>query len=307
MKLQPVELIFLLLFSIGLVAVSCTSGDTVSGGTGSGTGNSTGSGSGGTTGSGNSTGAAGSTARGGTTGTGNVTGQGGNTARGGTTGTGNVTGQGGTTGVGNTTGQGGTTGTGNVTGTGAGGTTAAACGSSFSVNPTGLVTMPSVGGCWSGYAYDGGDATSTILPGSFSTCGMPCNLTMTGTVGSATMANSYVGNAYLGFSLGQVPPATTPTVVTPRGSGITVTFTNASASMLRVQLNADSTGTTFWCTNVTTSPAVIPYSAFMQQCYNTPPGPAYAKQPILSVSLSVPGQAAAAAVNVTLVSVTENQ
>jgi len=306
MKLHPVEIIFAIFLSLGLVAVSCTSGDTVNGGTGTGTGNTTGSGSGGTTGTGNGTGQGGSTARGGTTGTGNVTGQGGNTARGGTTGTGNVTGQGGTTGVGNTTGQGGTTGTGNTTGTG--GTTAASCGTSFAVGTTGLVTMPAVGGgCWSGYAYDGGDATSSILPGSFSTCGMPCNLTMTGTVGSATAANSYVGNAYLGFSIGQVPPATTPSLVTPKGSGITVTFTNASASPLRVQLNADSTGTTFWCTTVTASPATIPYSSFMKQCYNTPPGAAYAKEAIQSVSLSVPGGAAAATVNVTLVGVTETQ
>ena len=131
-------------------------------------------------------------------------------------------------------------------------------------------------------------------------------LTMTGTVGAATAANSYAGSAYLGFNVGQEAGSTTPGPVTPKGSGITVTFTNTSGSKIRVQLNADATGTTFWCADVTTSPATLAYSAFTQQCYNTPPGPAYAKAPIQSVSLSVPGGAAAAAVNVTLVSVTEN-
>lgn len=124
MKLQSVGLVFSLFLSLGFVAFSCSSGDTVNGGTGAGTGNTTGNGSGGTTGTGNSTGNGGttgtgnSTGRGGTTGTGNTIGQGGTTGRGGTTGTGNTTGRGGTTGTGNTTGQGGTTGTGNTTGTG---------------------------------------------------------------------------------------------------------------------------------------------------------------------------------------------
>jgi hypothetical protein len=320
MKLQSAGLAISFSLSFGLLCFACASGDTVNSGTGTGTGNTTGTGTGNSTGTGtgNSTGHAGTTGNTTGTGTGNSTGHAGTTG----TGTGNTTG----TGTGNTTGTGtgnttgtGTgnttgTGTGNTTGTagttgstGTGGTTAAACGSSFAVSSGGLVTMPAAGGgCWSGYAYDGGDASSAILPGMYSTCGTPCMLTMTGTVGSATAANSYVGNAYLGFSIGQVPPATTPSLVTPKGSGITVAFTNASSSTLRVQLNADSTGATFWCTSVTTSPVTIPYTAFTQQCYNTTPGPAYAKQPIQSVSLSVPGGAAAAAVNVTLVSVTEN-
>jgi hypothetical protein len=131
-------------------------------------------------------------------------------------------------------------------------------------------------------------------------------LTMTGTIGSATAANSYAGNAFLGVNIDQAASAATPSTVTPRGSSITVAFTNASGSTLRVELVADSTGTTSWCANVATSPVTIPYTAFTQQCYNTPPGPAYAKQAIEAVLLSIPGGAAAAPVNVTLVSVTEN-
>ena len=95
--------------------------------------------------------------------------------------------------------------------------------------------------------------------------------------------------------------------VTPMGSGITVTYTNTSNSpTVRVLLSADATGTTSWCATVTTSPATIKYSAFTQQCYNTPPGAAYNKQGIVSVELSVPGGATTAPVNITLNSVVEN-
>ena len=89
--------------------------------------------------------------------------------------------------------------------------------------------------------------------------------------------------------------------------GITVTFTNTDSSpVVRVALNADATGTTSWCAAVTTSPATIAYTAFTTQCYNSRRGAAYAKQPIISVQLSVPGGAATGAVNITLVSVVEN-
>jgi hypothetical protein len=52
---------------------------------------------------------------------------------------------------------------------------------------------------------------------------------------------------------------------------------------------------------------MIPYGSFTQQCYNTPPGTAYAKQPIMSVQLNIPGDnvAGSKAVNLTLTSVTE--
>jgi len=176
------------------------------------------------------------------------------------------------------------------------------------VGINGFVTMPAVGGgCWTGFASDGGDAGSTIMPGSFSTCGSPCMLTMTGTLNASNMANSYAGYSYLGFNVGQDSGGTAVAAVTPKGSGVTVTFTNtSSAPTVRVALNADSTGTTSWCAAVTTSPATVAYTAFTQQCYNTPTGAAYAKQPIVSVQLSVPGGATSGPVNVTLVSVKEN-
>ncbi len=288
MKLQT-GLVLSALLSLGVFSYACANGDTVTNGSsGNGGSNNTGGNSSGTTG--------------GTNGSGNPTG--------GTNGSGNT---GGTNGSGNTTGTGNTNGStggtpGSTGGTnGGGGSTAAVCGNAFAVASNGFVTIPAAGGaCWSGYAYDGGDTSSTIMPGKFATCGMPCMLTMTGTIGAATAANNYAGSAYLGFNVGQDPGSTTPGLVTPKGSGITVTFTNTSGSKIRVQLNADATGTTFWCADVTTSPASIPYASFTQQCYNTPPGPAYTKTAIQSVSLAVPGGATAAPVNVTLVSVTEN-
>src|SRR5262249_39464299 len=102
--------------------------------------------------------------------------------------------------------------------------------------------------------------------------------------------------------------STATSLVAPTGTGIKVSFANSStASVLRVQLAADTTGTTFWCYTVTgTSPLTIPYTSFTQQCYATPTGPAYAKQPILSVQLSVPGDSTGAkTLNVSLLSVNE--
>jgi hypothetical protein len=303
MKLHS-RLVMVGLLSLGLLSYSCANGDTVSGTTGGGTGNG-GSDSTGTGGS-SSTGTGG-THTGGVNGTGGfvTTGTGG-THTGGTTGTGGIRGTGGTT----TSGTGGTivTGTGGTIVTGTGGATATSCGSSFMVAANGFVSMPAVGGgCWSGFASDGGDSGSTIAPGAFSTCGTPCMLTMTGTLNSS-VSPTYAGYSYLGFNIGQTLESTTAGTVTPQGSGITVTFTNTSAApTVRVALNADSTGTTSWCAPVTTSPATIKYTAFTEQCYNATPGAAYAKQPIVSVQLSVPGGASPAPVNITLVSVVENQ
>ena len=228
----------------------------------------------------------------------------GGTHTGGSTGTGGIRGTGGIT----TSGTGGivTTGTGGTIVTATGGTSGAACGSSFAVSAVGFVSMPAVGGgCWSGFASDGGDTGSTIAPGTFSACGMPCMLTMTGML-NASVSPNYAGYSYLGFNIGQDSVGGAAMTVTPQGSGLTVTFTNTSnAPTVRVALNADAAGTTSYCAAVTSSPATIKYSAFTEACYNTG-GAVYAKTPIISVQLSVPGGAAKGPVNVTLVSVVEN-
>jgi hypothetical protein len=291
------------LLSLGLLSYSCANGDTVSSSNGTGGSNSN------STGGSNSNGTGGSNSNGtGGTHTGGVTGTGGIITSGtGGTHTGGVTGTGGTH-TGGVTGTGGivTSGTGGTIVAGTGGTSGAACGSSFAVSAVGFVSMPAVGGgCWSGFASDGGDAGSTIAPGAFSACGMPCMLTMTGML-NASVSPTYAGYSYLGFNIGQDNAGGTAAAVTPQGSGITVTFTNTSAApVVRVALNADAAGTTSYCAAVTTSPATIKYSAFTQACYNTG-GAAYAKTPIVSVQLSVPGGATTVPVNVTLVSVVEN-
>ncbi len=313
MKLQTAGLIFTLSLSLGLLGVSCTSGDTVNGGTGTGTGNTTGSA--GTTGSGNTTGQAGTTGSGnttghaGTTGSGNTTGNAGTTGHAGTTGTGNITGQAGTTGTGNTTGQAGTTGTGNTTGQA--GTTGTTCGASFAVQSTGFVTMPSKAGtCWSGYAYTYVDTYgSTVSPSSptpgYSACGSPCSLTMTGSILAVTGTNySFEG---LGFGLGQIAGGTGNTEVAPTGTGLTIAFTNTTPASLPLRAQITD-GTTTWCYTVAgASPVNIPYTSFNTKCYDSPPdGTAYAKVPINAIQLQIAGGTAAGAVNVTITSVTEN-
>jgi hypothetical protein len=295
MKLQT-GLVLSSLLSLGLVSYACANGDTVNNGSsGNGGSNNTGGSSsgnsGGSTGSGNNTGNSG-----GSTGSGNNNGSGGVHATGGSTGTGNNTG---TTG-GSTGSSGGST--------GGGGASATQCGASFDVASNGFVTMPSAtGGCWSGYAYAGGDTGSTITPmapGQFSTCGTPCKLTMTGTVGPA-VAPSYSGVAYLGFNIGQPAGSTTTPTVTPAGTGLTVAFTNSSSTMLpfRVQV---TDGTLRWCYTVTgASPVTIPYGMFNTACWDNT-GTYYSKQPINAIQLVLAGAATAQPANVTLVSVKEN-
>jgi hypothetical protein len=307
----------------GLCAWACTEGEVVKGPLSGAGGSSNPQGSAGVTGSGNTVGTAGVTGsgnqagtagRGGTTGSGNTVGTAGVTgsgARGGTTGAGNTVGTAGTTGSGNTVGTAGTTGTGNVAGTA--GTTGSAggsgaCPATFSVSTNGFVQMPVQGGnCWSGYPYTYADTFGTaVMPMSptpgFSTCGAGCMLKMTGNiVAVAGMNYSYAG---MGFNLGQTSSGSTNTPVAPRGSGLTFNFANTTGGgvVLRAQV---TNGTSTWCTDITTSPAVIPYSSFHVACYNTPPGAAYAKEPITAIEMNLAGGTMAGAINLTLTSVTE--
>jgi hypothetical protein len=265
------------------------------------------SGAGGTT----ARGGAGGSAHGGAGGTAQA-GRGGSSAGGsiGSAGSGGSTGaQGGSAGASSSAGadgRGGVGGSGGTTGTaGASGTSGSTCGATFGAQANGFVTVPAQGACWHGYAYVGGDAGSTISPPSFGSCGTPCMLKMTGTVGPATVANSYSGNAYLGFNVSQDASGTTAAQIVPTGTSVTFTFTAATAGLaLRAQLN--SGGSTFWCYTITgSSPVTIPYTAFNTACWDNS-GTAYAKQPIQSVGFSVPGGATATSINVTLTSVKEN-
>jgi hypothetical protein len=305
------------LLCLGLVSLACSSGETVvdtgtagTTGTSTGTAGTTGAAGTGTTGHAGTTGNPGTagTSTTGTAGTG-TTGTAGTTGRGGTTGTAGTSATG-TAGRGGTTGTAGTsaTGTAGTSGTGTAGTSGSTqCGSAFAVQNDGFVSTPSLTGCWSGYASAGGDASSTIMPKDFSMCGAGCMLKMTGTLGA--IVGSTYPYAYLGFNVGQPSGGAAATTVTPTGTGIKVAFVNSStASTLRVQLAADANGATSWCytlPSVTASPVMIPYTSFTQMCYATPPGTAYAKQPIMSVQMNIPADSTSKNVNLTLTSVTE--
>jgi hypothetical protein len=299
MKLRS-GLVLSSLLSLGLLTYACANGDTVSGSTGNG-----GSGQNNTGGSSSNNNTGGSSSN-------NNTGGSSNNNSGGSQGAGGVHGSGGATGS-TSSGAGGTTTPGNTGGstgtTGTGGSSAASCGTSFSVGGTGFVTMPAVGGgCWSGYGFVYADKFgSTFMPADFTMCGTPCKLGITGTI-AAVSGTSYTYEG-LGFSLGdpQTGGGTTHPDITPRGSGLTIAFTNTTPATLplRAQL-LDSTGTT-WCYTITgASPVTIPYSSFTQECYNTPPGLAYAKNPIDRIELQVAGGTAMGAVDLTITSVTEN-
>lgn len=292
------------LLSLGVLSYACANGDTVGGSTGNNSGGSNGNTGGSNSNSGGSTGHTGGT-------TGNT---GGSTAHTGGT-TGNTGGT--TSNTGGTTGAGGVVATGGITGstggtTGGGGTTGTTCGSSFSVNATGFVSMPAQGGaCWSGYAYTYVDSYgSTVMPMSptpgFSTCGMPCNLTITGMIMAVT-GTSYTYEG-LGFNLGDTSTGgTTHPTVTPKGSGLTIAFANTTPSTLPLRAQI-SDGTNNWCYTVSgASPVTIPYGSFNTKCYDSPPdGTAYAKNPINTIQLQIAGGTTSGAVNVTISSVTEN-
>jgi hypothetical protein len=134
-------------------------------------------------------------------------------------------------------------------------------------------------------------------------------LKMMGTVGAA-VAPSYAGVGYVGFNLGQSAGGTGTPTVTPTGTGVTVTFTASTGGLpLRVQLGADSTGAVSWCHTVMTPAAgtvTIPYAMFNRTCWDNL-GAAYAKEPIVSLQMVVPGGAmATTGVSVTITGVKEN-
>ena len=214
-------------------------------------------------------------------------------ATGGTVGT-----TGGTTGTtGGTGGTVGTAGTG-TSGSAGTGTSTVSCDTAFAVSNDGFVRAPMKGGaCWHGYASAGADAASTGMPTSFAMCGAGCMLKVAGSLAAAD--DSY---AYLGFNVNQANGASTFTTVKPTGTSVKITFTNTGGSKLRAQIAA---GSTRWCTDLTTSPATIAWTAFKTECWGTT-GKAYAMEAIDQIQINVPGAAAETTdYDVTLVSIEE--
>ncbi len=178
------------------------------------------------------------------------------------------------------------------------------CDAAFAVGMDGFVRLPgSMGNCYSGYAFAGGDTTSTVtFPGG----GMDFTkamgvLNISGTVGSATEENMYAGNVYFGFNIGQKVGGTN-VAVAPTGTGITVTCTGCATPAMRVQLVK---GSTQWCAPLT-SGTPIPYTTFKTQCWEGGTSVVYAKEPIESIQISIPGGAADATFDLTVTSVAEN-
>lgn len=260
---------------------------------------------------GSASGATGGTSAAGSGGTGGSAGRGGDAGEpsggtdAGTTGTSGDSGVGG--GVGGSAGSAGsdTGGAGSSGDTGSGGTTAAtagsgganiggsggsdgnpSCGTSWAVGAQGYVTSPGQSGCWRGHAFTsvGGPGT-TITPSSFDSCGQNCSLCVEGVVeGSA----DYTSYALLGVNLDQLLDSDVTNTVAPDGQSLTLSYSNTGGSLLRVQLNPPDNGPP-WCYALSGQGSVtIPYSSFRQSCWDTT-GAAYAGEPIVSVTMIVPG------------------
>ena len=112
-----------------------------------------------------------------------------------------------------------------------------------------------------GYAYNFADPNgTTIAPGTsmtYATCGAERPLTAMGTVTAATLANSYLAYAGIGFddqAISAMGPDNGVALLTPKGSGLTISYTGTVGSgvVLRAEI---SDGTTRWCRNISASPS----------------------------------------------------
>jgi hypothetical protein len=141
------------------------------------------------------------------------------------------------------------------------------------------------------------------MPTMFGSCGMGCMLRFSGMVGPS-VDPSYAGVVYMGFNVNQAAGASAKGTLVPAGTGLAVQYTNTGASpIVRVQISAGTDPATRWCAPLTSASATIPYAMFNTQCWEGGMGTAYAKQPIDTVQLIIPGGMTAAAFDVTLVSV----
>lgn len=273
---------------------------------------------GGSTSSGGSTSKGGSSARGGSSNGGSVA-DGGTFALGGTVSSGGTVsnggsggdlvlgGTGGDIGIGGTNSSGGSGGsvstggsgaTGGSSGTGGGDPPDGTCSEAFRVQDGGYVT--SLGeSCWRGYAYTVADTLGTLIaPTDFSGCASASCLCASGTLAGDETFQTYAG---LGFALDQDPMLDAPEgLVSPSGSGLTISYVNTGSSSLRVQI---SDGTTRWCYDGLTGTdgtVTIPYTSFNTECWVGGSGDYYLGQPISTVQLVMPGAASSVPFNVCL-------
>jgi hypothetical protein len=188
---------------------------------------------------------------------------------------------------------GGSAGTLSAGGSGTPAATSAAAGS-------GASALPDAGnyfsaGSWHGYAWTSVQpAESAIMPMDFSgqTTGMPRCVK-----GSVAMTTDYSGIAMLGFNLNQDNGTNAPQMtVTPMKSGIMVDIANHAMSPLRLQVQTPNGGMNEkerWCAPISGAGGFIPWASFNTACWDGS-GTAYAKEPISTAMVLVPGTSTAA-------------
>jgi len=177
-------------------------------------------------------------------------------------------------------------------GGGAGSGSGGAGGGSGGVIPT-EVGGYLVGGDWKGYVWTGVEeaAQSTITPADFETQLQPPYCAE----GSVKWTTDYSGVAIWGWTLNQ-PPKAMPTdpdtehgEVTPTKEGVMVNVSTDTSVELRVQIQAKDG--TFWCTTLgeTGNDFFIPWDSFVTECWTGGDQVQYARQPLESIMITVPG------------------
>ena len=152
-----------------------------------------------------------------------------------------------------------------------------------------------VNGAWKGYAWTAATGMgSTIMPMNFAGLAAGAPLCVMGSVAATT---DYSAVGMLGVNLNQAATMDAPLMtVTPTGSGLMVDIMNTTSAILRVQVQApdgDMNAEHRWCAPVAGKGGLMPWTAFNTKCWDNS-GTAYAKEPISSVIITVPGTTSAA-------------
>jgi hypothetical protein len=115
--------------------------------------------------------------------------------------------------------------------------------------------------------------------------------------GTVAPQADFGGVALLGINVNQAMQAMSePMTAVPTADGITVTVMKVVDSPLRVQLqgpNGSTDANDRWCATLTGSGGFVRFGSFNTKCWDGS-GKAYANQPIVSVSVVVPGSNMAA-------------
>jgi hypothetical protein len=167
-------------------------------------------------------------------------------------------------------------------------------GATFSVAADGYVTSTSrAGGTWMGYAYTATDLKSatTITPAEVAGGSLCASGTVAGTA-------DYSAVAMLELNLNQASadaggPFVSPRLTwSPSGGGIFYSVSNTHGSTLRIQIQAaggDTDPSKRWCSPITSSSGVIPWSTFNTACWDGSGTNYDGTTPLQSAMVVVPG------------------